>query len=268
MPDQSDVEEALAGAVAGALYPEGAGAASAVGTVCRVYRGWPVVAALEGDLVLGIAHLSVGAVDGSFRDTTRFAAEWQGSVPDCPLEADASGVAVRFTGATGPGVLAGVMVDGQAYAWRVTAGATPSLVAAVLAGMVRADRPAVLSGSTVTFPGAAAVVARAVSDGQGGTELRRQSGVFRVSLWCPSIAVRDQVAAFVDLSLAGTAFLDVGGWGCRVLFAGGRSSDEAGAVRAWRRELLYRIEYPTVLPGSLPSMLFGSGTVNGAGFTA
>ena len=268
MPDQSDVEQALAGVIAGALYPDGASAASAVGTVCRVYRGWPVVQGLEADLVAGIAHVTVQPVDGSFRDTTRFPTEWQGSAPVCPLIAATNGEAVQFSGAAGPGIVAGVRVDGRAYAWRVAEASTPGVVAAVVASLVRADRPAELSGATVTFPGAWDVVARAVADGQGGQELRRQSGLFRVTLWCPSVAVRDQVAAFVDLSMAGTAFLDVDGWGCRVLRAGGYSSDEAGAVRAWRRDLVYRVEYPTVLAVSLPAMLFGSGTVNGAAYVA
>jgi hypothetical protein len=83
-------------------------------------------------------------------------------------------------------------------------------------------------------------------------------------LWCPSPDVRDQVAAFIDLWVAGSAFLDVAGWGCRIRAAGGAMHDEASAVRAWRRNLVYRVEFPTVLASSLPSMLFGAGSVNGA----
>lgn len=266
MPDQADVEDALAGVIAGALYPVGPGAASAVGTVCRVYRGWPVVDALEADLAAGIAHVTVQPVDGSFRDTTRYPVEWQGAAPVCPLVAETSGVSVRFSGDVVPGITAGVRVDGLAYAWRVDDGASAGLVAAVLAGMVRAHRPAELRGGGVSFLGAWDVMARAVSDGAGGTELRRQSGLFRVTIWCPSVEVRDRVSSFVDVALARAAFLDVRSWGCRVRAAGGRSSDEAGVVHAWRRELTYRIEYPTVLEESPPSMLFGAGTVNGAAY--
>ena len=159
-----------------------------------------------------------------------------------------------------------MLVDGRAYAYRVTDVAAPVVIAATLAEMVQSDRAAVLSGATVTFPGAHGVVARAVSDGQGGTELRRQEMRFRVSMWCPSPDVRDSVGAFVDLALAGTVFLDVGGRGCRVRVAAGHTDDEGAAVRAWRRDLEYSIEYPTVSESSLPAMLFGSGTVNGAGY--
>lgn len=265
MPDVADVEQGLAAAIAGALYPEGAGAASAVGMACRVYRGWPVVGALEADLAAGVAHVAVRAM-GEAMVTTRYPSTWQGSAPACPLLATVDGDSVLFAGAADAGVVAGVIVDGRAYAWRAELMAPPGVVAAVLAGLVRLDRPALARGAVVMFPGARGVVARAVVDGQGGREVRRQREVFRVTLWCPSVESRDRVGAFVDLSLAGTAFLDVAGWGCRVQPAGGTGEDEGGAVRAFRRDLLYHVEYPTVVVESLPSMLFGSGAVNGAGY--
>lgn len=268
MADQAEVEQALAEAIAGALYPEGAGAASAVGSVCRVYRGWPVSASLEADLVQGIVHATVQPVKGSVKDTTRFSSEWQGAAGPCPLVAEVDGERVRFSGQAGPGMVAGVRVDGRAYAWRVAEASTPGVVAAVLAGLVRAERPAELSGSVVRFPGGRGVLARAVADGQGGRELRRQEELFRVTLWCPSPEARDRVAAFIDLVLAGVGFLDVDGWGCRVQGAGGETVDTGAAVRSWRRDLLYRIEYPTVLKVDLPTMLFGAGSVNGADYLA
>ena len=268
MPDQAEVEQALATAVAGVLYPAGEERDSAVGTVCRVYRGFPVVGALEADLVLGIAHLTVRALPDSVTVTTRFPQEWVGAVPSCPLVAETDGDLVRFGGVAGPGTVAGVRVDGRAYAWRVTEATTPGVVAAVLADMVRMDRPALLTDATIAFPFGQGVLARAMSDGRGGEEVRRQEARFLVTAWCPSPEVRDQVCAFVDLALAGTAFLDVDGWGCRVISAGGGSHDEGAAARAWRRDLMFKIEYPTVMKHDLPAMLFGIGTVNTAGYLA
>ena len=266
MADQWEVEAELARVIAEALYPDGVAADSAIGTVCRVYRGVPVPSALADDLEAGIAHVTVLPVEGSAKDTTRFSSEWQGSTVDCPLSALVYGDRVRFEGEPGPGVVAGVQVDGQAFAWRVPRRMTAGVVAAVLADMVRAVRPAELVGTVVHFPGGTGVLARAVSDGVGGRELRRQSERFRVSLWCPTPTVRDRLGAFVDLSLAGMVFLDVGGWGCRISASGGKTIDDGADARAWRRELVYEIEYPTVLAQSLPAMLFGAGSVNGAGY--
>ena len=53
MPDQAGVEAALAAAVSEELYPDGLGADSVVGAVCRVFPGWPVAAAVENDALRG-----------------------------------------------------------------------------------------------------------------------------------------------------------------------------------------------------------------------
>jgi len=271
MPDQADVEEALAVAVAGALYPLGVSGASAVGITCRVYRGWPTAAGLEADLAAGVAgaaHVTVQPVAGSFRDTTRFAAEWQGVAPASTLSAVAEGEAVSFAGVAAAGQVAGVLVDGAAYAYRVRAGDTPGVVAAVLAELVRADRPAELRGDGFLLPGGVGIAARVVTDGSGGTELRRQSAVFRVTVWCGGPQARDRVAGCVDLALAAVQFLDVGGWGCWVRLSGGAVVDEGSAAGVWRRDLMVRIEYPTVAAGALPSMLFGVAVAGGVSATA
>lgn len=263
MPDLAEVEQGLAAVIAGALYPGGTEAASAVGTVCRVYRGWPTAAALEADVAAGVTHVSVQPVSGSVRDTTRFAAEWQGSVPVPTLRAVVAGEVVSFVGLPAVGQVAGVLVDGVAQAYRVRAGDTVGVVAAVLASLVRTIRPAELRGETIVLPGGRGVVARVVADGVGGTELRRQSAGFRVTVWAPGPDVRDRVAGCVDVALAAVTFLDVSGWGCRVQAGGGAVVDSGSAAGIWRRDLVYRVEYPTVQDASLASMLFGECLVNG-----
>ena len=119
----------------------------------------------------------------------------------------------------------------------------------------------------MTLAGGLGIVARVVSDGRGGRELRRQECGFRVTLWCPDPTTRDAAAGVVDLALAGTTFLDVNGWSCRVRMSGGSSTDEGAAGGVWRRDLLYSIEYPTATTETLPAMLFGVDKVNGTSFT-
>lgn len=263
MPDQSDVEAALAAAVAGVLYPQGADRASAAGVACRVYRGWPTAAALEADLAQGIAHVTVQPMPGGARDTTRFLGEWQGVAPAATLTVAVDGEAVSFAGVAAAGQVAGVRVDGAAHAYRVRAGDTPGVVAAVLAALVRQNRPAVLQGDGFLLPGGVAVAARVVTDGIGGTELRRQRAGFRVTAWCPGPMERDRVAGCVDAGLAAVQFLDAGGWGCWLRLSGGSVADAGSVAGVWRRDLLYSIEYPTVAAGALPSMLFGVAVADG-----
>ncbi len=249
MPDQADIEQALAALGAEALRDDPA--------EVRVYRGWPRAASLEADLQAGRAHLSV-TPGGAARDATRYLAEWRGVVPAPTLQAAVDGEAVTFGGVAGPGQVAGLRVDGVAYACRLRDGDTPGAVAAVLAGLVRVDRPVELHGAAVTLPGGRGLLARVMADGAGGTELRRQVQPMRMSLWCPVPAVRDRLAALLDLAAAASPMLDVGGWACRVRAAGGVTTDEGAAAGVWRRDLVYSVEYPTVLAKALPTMLWGT----------
>jgi len=249
MPDQADIEQALAALGAEALRDDPA--------EVRVYRGWPRAASLEADLQAGRAHLSVTS-GGAARDATRYPMEWQGVVPAPTLRAAVDGETATFGGVAGPGQVAGLRVDGVAYACRLRDDDTPGAVAAVLAGLVRVDRPVELHGAAVTLPGGRGLLARVVADGAGGTELRRQVQLMRMSLWCPAPAVRDRLAALLDLSAAASPMLDVGGWACRVRAAGGVTTDEGAAAGVWRRELVYSVEYPTVLVEALPAMLWGT----------
>jgi hypothetical protein len=262
VPDLSDVEAALAAAVAGAVYPKGAEGAPAPGLACRVYRGWPTAAALEADLAAGIAHVTVQSMPAGFRDMTRFLGEWQGAAPPVTLTATVAGETVTFAGDPAPGQVAGVRVDGVPHAYRVRQGDTPGVIAAVLAALIRTVRPAELHGDGILLPGGLGIVAR-VADGVGGTELRRQRAGFRVTAWCPDPASRDRVAGCVDGALAAIQFLDVGGWGCWLRLSGGSVLDAGSVAGVWRRDLLYGVEYPTVVDSTLPSMLFGVAWADG-----
>ena len=265
MPDRADVEQALAALLAGAFYPSGPQDRSVLGMACRIYRGWPVVASLMEDLAAGVVHVTVQPVAGAVRDSSRYPQEWIGSVPAATLNAIVDGETASFRGEGAVGQVAGVLVDGLGYAYRVRQGDTAGLVAAMLAEMVRKVRPAVLQGATISLAGGQGLAARVVMDGVGGRELRRQQSGFRITLWCPDPRTRDQAAALADLALAGVAFLDVGGWGCRLRVSGGSSTDEDSAGGVWRSDLLYSVEYPTVAEEVLPAMLFGTTGTNGVG---
>ena len=262
MPDQSDVAGAVAAAAAGMLYPDGASRPSAVGATCRVFRGAVVAPALEADAPAGIVQAAVTPVDGTWRDTSRFEDEWQVLRVAAPgLTVEVAGDTVTFGGVPRLGDAAGLRADGRTYVARVGRGDDPALVAAVLAGLVRADRPALVAGASVQVPGAADVLGRVAADGAGGRELRRQTQTFRIAVHAPGFALRDRVAALVEQGFALQPFLDVGGWACRVLPAGGATTDD-GPAGLWRRDVLLSIEWPTTAEADLPSMLFGVSGLN------
>jgi hypothetical protein len=74
--DLADVERALVGIAAGALFPTtyvpGAYGTSVAGTICKIYRGWPTQESLVADMVAGKVHVSVFPEAGMTRNVSRW----------------------------------------------------------------------------------------------------------------------------------------------------------------------------------------------------
>jgi len=265
MADQSDVETALATAVAGALYPNGATAASAIGDVTfRIYRGWPASQALGTDLAAGIVNVSVFPV-GEPRETTRYTAGWRVTTATVPtLTPVVRRNIVTFNGTPAAGQMAGMAVNGETFVYLVQKGDTAALVAASLAAQITAaGYLAQYSNVTITLPGAASVLARVEQAQSAFRETRRQSQSFRVSCWCPTPALRDQTCTTIDTALANTNFLTLAdGTAARLTLAGGSTIDQMENATLYRRDLLYAAEYATILTAAQPAMVFGTGTLS------
>ena len=264
MADLSDVEAALAASVVTALYPAGEAAASITGKPVRVYRGWPLTGALDLDLAAGIANVSIFAVPGDTRNTTRWGAVTRTMQAAPTLSVQVSGNSAKFGGIAGVGQVAGLLVDNQAFVYRGQAGDTPALVAAVLAQNVRAMRACWLSGVTVSVPGATKLTARVVADGSALTEWGRQEQGCRISAWCPNPAVRDAVCGAIGSVLSATSFLTLAdGTGGRVRYRSTTSVDDAQNAQLYRRDLVFGVEYATSVAAGAPSLLFGDVQIGG-----
>ena len=247
MADLSDVEAALVSAVTAAVYPSGLSMPSVTASKLRIYRGWPMSGALEADLAGGIVNIAVFPVPGATRNTTRW------------------GPVVTVTPG-GAGQLAGLLVGGQPYVYVGQAGDTAVVAAAVLAQSIQAVRPCLLSGSTVTVPGVTSLVARVAAYASSNTEWSRQEQGFRISVWCPNPGLRDLVCGVVGSALAATSFLTLtDGSGGRVRYRSSSSIDDDQDAQAYRRDLVYDIEYGTSVANVVPSMLFGDLVMNGNG---
>jgi hypothetical protein len=267
--DASDVEAALVALSSTALYPAGTASPSIVGSSCRIYRGWPNSAALDADLSSGTINVTVFPVPGHSRTTTRYTQIRSGSPVRPTLVAAVAGTAITLTGAASQGQSVGLLVDGQSYVYRVQAGDSPALVAANLAALVRMNLIVQLTGPTLIISGARSLLARVVADGSAQQEIRRQEQTFRVTCWCPTPTSRDETATVVDAALAQSAFvtLDDGSTG-KITYAGTTVFDQSQDALLYRRDLLYEVEYPTIITASQPAMLFGDLLLNAANFTA
>jgi hypothetical protein len=271
MADESDVETALVSLAAAALYPNGTGAPSVPGPDCRVYRGWPNASALNADLAAGLINVTIFPVHGitaHARTTTRYAPVWSVQPVQPTLTVTVSGANVTFGGAADLGQVAGILISGQGYSYRTQVGDSPALVAANLAESIRATTIVTVSGSTLTIPNVGILQARVVADATAQQEIRRQELNFRVTCWCPTPATRDVSATAIDISLAQVPFISLpDGSLARMTYYGTAVLDQSENALLYRRDLLYRVEYPTMLTASQPAMLFGDLLINAADFT-
>lgn len=264
MADLSDVEQALVGCVSAALYPNGVDAGSTAGSVCRVFRGWPVSAQLAADLAQGTANVSVFSLPGG-RTTTRWPVEDSALPAVAALQVAVTGSSATFSGTVSVGQLAGLLIAGRSYVYRTREGDTLGVVLAALRDLIQEDHAVVIIGGTLMLPGVTQVVARTGSDSPVRSELRRQEKRIRVSVWSGSPEQRDLVAAAVDGALAGIDFLPLSdGTTARLRSEGGTVIDnQEEAAGLYRRDLVFAVEYATTVVITQPSMLFGNLSIDG-----
>jgi hypothetical protein len=261
MADESDVETALVGVIGGALYPSGlSGPCVVAGAACRIYRGWPVTAALDADLSGGTTNISVTATQGHSRNTSRWPDLWVPQTQTSPsLTASVSGTSVTFGGTTATGQVAAVIADAAWASWRLQGSDTPESVASTLAAALGSVRAATASGATLTVPGAIRLIARVEADQATLHLSRRQLQAFRVTAWCPDPATRDAIGSAVDSALSGIDFVGLAdGTSGRLRYVGTTVSDRWEDATLYRRELTYTVDYPTTIAANLPRMAVGA----------
>jgi hypothetical protein len=264
MADISDVEQAVADAITASLYPGGSTQSSIVGSLCRIYRGWPSAATLNTDLAAGAVNVSVVTDNDSGKTTTRYLPDWEYTPLQPGIAATATTSSIIVDGTPGVGDVIGALVDGYAYAYRIQSGDSTDQVAANLAQLIETNRVALVYGTQIDLPGARSVVVRTVRDCPASFESRRQEKDVRIICWCPSPEVRDTVATVIDAALNQVNFLTLAdNTTARIIYRNTASYDQAQNALLYRRDLVYTAEYPTVMNLEQPSMIFGAAAVNG-----
>ena len=102
------------------------------------------------------------------------------------------------------------------------------------------------------------VVCRVVCDGTSRFEARRQRKGIRVIFWCPDPNSRDNLASAIDALMVQTAFLALDDTtSARITYRDTSIYDQSENASLYRRDLLYDVEYATIVTQGSPSMLFG-----------
>ncbi len=263
MADQSDVETALVSQITNILYPNGLSASGLLTQAAKIYRGWPSTASLRTDLAAGTLNVTVFPKADTLRNTTRWTdgvVSTSGTSPS--LTVSVSGNSATFAGSAATGQLAGLLVDALTVVHRTVAADTPELVAAALGQLIRARRIALVSGATVTVPGAGLLVGRVVADQTVLCWTRSQLQLFRISCWCPDPTSRDSVASAIDNALSARSFIELNdGSTGRLRYVGTTEFDQSQDAALYRRDLVYSVDYLTTVADALPPMIFGDTTL-------
>jgi hypothetical protein len=263
MADISDVEQAVTDLVTSSLYPEGGSQPSIVGVLCRIYRGWPNAATLNADLSDGAVNVTIASDNDSGRTTTRYLPRWQHTRTDPGANISAVDHTITIAGSPAAGDVVGVIIDGVPCAVRVQTGDSPELVASNLAQLIQSKKMASVQGARITVPGAASITARVVCDSPATFESRRQEKDLRITCWCPAPSVRDAVAAAIDAGINQIVFLPLPDPAqARIIYRNTANYDQAQNAMLYRRDLIYTVEYPTLITNQQPSMLFGASDLN------
>ncbi len=260
MADQSDVEATLASLVTAVLYPSGTNAASVLGSVCHIYRGWPNAANLDSDLAAGHLTVTVMSDAASFTVTTRYIDPPSMLATVTPsLTITVSGQTATIGGTAATGQVAGLIVDNAAFVHRTATGDTPELVAAILASYIRSTRIAQVTGTSITIPGAGLLIGRVVADQNALVETRRQTQSFRIACWCPDPTTRDSLASLLDTALSQDSFIALPDTTeARLRLRQSVTFDQSQNANLFRRDLIFTVEYATTVSETLPSLIIGS----------
>lgn len=256
MADLSDVTQALVALVAAAVYPNGTAAPSVTGAPTRIYEGWPVPRQLDEELQAGAINVSVYPLPGE-QLTTRYLNDGEDvlSISTPKLSASLTGQVITLSGqipaADDPHTLLAI-VNGQPYEYAIKATDTMAQAAAGLAARIATGVPGTTSaGAAITVPAAGRIRAvRVAVTGSFVREVRRQARNFQITIWAPSPELRAQAAGAIDPVLADTEFLTLPDQKARLRYVASPISDGGQQDRAWRRDLIYMVDYGTTVQRS------------------
>lgn len=271
MADLSDVSDAFVSLIAGFLYPNGPDAPSLLGLEARVYPGWPLPADLEKDLAEtpSISHVSVYPRPDE-HNTYRYVSE--GYEEKCrpaptitltPSVNTADGSTLVAIAGTVPASAASpqniaIFVNGKPYLRQVQPADTLLSIAQTLATAIAADVPGTLTAQAAVWLPADALLGpcRVGVTGSVEREVGRQEKVWQITVWSAEPEIRDRLAKAVDGLLRKTPWLTLcDGSRGRNIYRSSHQSDQLQREGAYKRDLLYSVEYATLDELAAPEII-------------
>ncbi len=260
MADLSDVTGEVANQVTLAVYPNGPSQPPIAGNKLSIMQGWPLdtdldqmVQAFNVSPPVAGPLISIYPRPGMYRNTSRYPSKWQDlSRPAKTVTATVSDITVTIGGTPGGtntqnvALIVGFGSAKQAFVYQTQTANTLNDIATNLAALVNLQTPATAVGSVITIPAAWSLTARVGIIGISTRELRRQVERIDINVWCPSPALRDQIAKPIRQAFAGFDYLTLAdGFAARCRAADDHWLDDPEKVGLYRRCMGFDIDYPT-----------------------
>lgn len=250
MADISDVTAYLKQAALAAVYPNGTSQPSVAGCDVKLFEGWPLPADLDAALAASKAQVSVYPMPGTgvvipqiLDETYTIVAPSYGMT----FSVDASGTVITVSGQPTSGEYLTIIAD-RANTYSQTGASTAAILAA-LATAAQAQYPtASVTPTTLTIPAHFAMTVRQGGPGVQAKVTHRQRHSVMVTAWAPTPTIRTQLAAAIDVAIKSInkiALPDTSQ--ALIVYSRTNISDEGQSANVYRRDLIYDVEYATLL---------------------
>jgi hypothetical protein len=272
MADLSDVTAYLANAVATAVYPNSTSSPSiapvppgfSAPADVRIYEGWPLPDQLDLDLggkVLAgtpptpaprangpLANVSIYPLPGASGSAPYQILDktYVVTAPTFGLTVSLSGDTITLSGTPNAGEFLTVVADRENVF--SSGGSTAAAILAALATAAEADYTGVVvTETTLTIPADFSFEARQGGTGLLGKVVHRERQAVMVTVWAPDHATRSTLAKSIDVILKQSIVVTMpDGTDAKIVYSRTNQTDEGQNVTAYRRDLIYDVEYATL----------------------
>lgn len=256
MANLSDVEDTLAELISKYLYPNGTLSPSVIPSVNNIYiyAGWPRPVDLEADVKNNNnAHVTIFP-SNTGRNTTRFPQNWieSGFTPPT-ITLTLAGNQVTVGGSVSTPQSCMIIVNGIGYAHQVQESDTLNTIAESLVEEIPNSSSV---DNVITIDGAHSIVPRVTFYGTSSKEIKRQELIFNIITWTNTRDKRTQIADVIEKGLGAISrFTLPDNYDAMIFHVGIKDHDEfEKQAPIYRRDLMFRIEYPTTATEEFPSI--------------
>jgi hypothetical protein len=268
--DISDITAYLKGQALAAIYPNGAAqpvAGSILGLPCRLYEGWPIPDQLDHDMAgtmldqsvdppvtkpnsfgLPVVNVSIFPMQGTGASVPNILDETYTITPAAvDITLQVNGQVITCANQPAAGEYITVVLD-DAVVSSQTGASTAAILAALASDLQSKGYAAVASATTLTVPFIFSMVVRQGGVGLQGKVTWRQCHDVAVTVWAPTQALRTQAAKAIDNVIKQNIKITLPDTSqAKITYSRTQVLDEQQIQTIYRRDLIYRSEYGTVM---------------------